>query len=163
MLCPFSTHDSPKRCLLLIPISRSDFGFFPSMASSPTKPRDLGHSQEPHWEKEPLSVWGDTRPLYSGVSKLLPCPNPKTLTKFLAVPRFLLRMRYPITVVHAMEKTKLGQNGKLCLLVSIASSPALSRWWSTEAPLPSCDTESRRVPQALTGGQGEPALLKSSQ
>lgn len=98
-----------------------------TMASSPTKPRDLGHSQEPLWEGQPLSAWGNTPPLYSGVPKLLPCPNPKTLATFLTVPRCLLQMRYPITVVHDMEKTKLRQNGKLCLLVSIASSPGLSR------------------------------------
>lgn len=139
--CPSSTRYSPKRCLLLIPIFRSDFGFYPSMASSPTKPRDLGHSQEPLWEEEPVSVWREAPALSSGVSEPLPCLNPKTLATFLAASGFLLRMRRPSTAVRAVEKTKLGQSGKRS--VSIASSPGLSQRSSTEGPLPSHDMGSR--------------------
>lgn len=66
VLCPSSTHNSPKRRSLLIPIFRSDFGFYPSLSSSPTKPRDLGHRQEPLWEEEPVSLWREAPSFLQG-------------------------------------------------------------------------------------------------
>lgn len=165
ILCPSSTHYSPKRCLLLIP--RFDFGIHPPTGSSPTKPRALGHSQEPLWEEQPVSVWRKAPPLSPEVSQPLPCLNPTTLATFLAASRFVLRIRCPSTAVHAVEKTKLGQTGKLCLSVSIASSPELSRA-STAAPLPLHDMGSRSAhrgkvsPCQLAGGHQALDLLDKS-